>query len=348
MARRPSLRRKIRALIDELEPSVAKAFSASVDDLRSQVVLKRVVEALERHDIDAVVRALNIDEAALRPLGKAIQQAYESGGTTTVSGMPRLQDRSGARVVLRFDVENPRAERILRQQSGELITRITNDVRESSRHIISEGYAKGKGPKSIALDLAGRKNRVTGRRQGGTIGLSGPQTEHLSSFQRRLASGKPSEMRKALGMKLRDKRFDRTVNKYILNGKPVPDELISKMAGQYADNAVKLRAEMIARTETGRAVYAAKHEAFEQGLEKTGYTEAAITRRWRTAGDGKVRDTHAGMNGQIVSGLKTPFVSPSGAHLLHPLDSSLGAGPDEIVACRCDEDIDFDFSEGVT
>ena len=39
------------------------------------------------------------------------------------------------------------------------------------------------------------------------------------------------------------------------------------------------------------------------------------------------------MNGQKVAGLFAPFISPSGAQLLHPLDTSMGAGPEETINC---------------
>ena len=54
------------------------------------------------------------------------------------------------------------------------------------------------------------------------------------------------------------------------------------------------------------------------------------------------------MNGQVVQGLDTPFVSPSGAMLRYPGDTSMGAGADEVAGCRCDDDLRIDFSWGVT
>ncbi|PCI03450.1 MAG: head morphogenesis protein [Hyphomicrobiales bacterium] len=351
MAKRPtrklSQRKQLRNLIDALEPSVAKAFRESIDDIRDKIVLIQVVKALEKRDIDAALKALNIENAAFKPLSKAIAEAFDAGGSLTAKTMKKLKDRSGAEVVLRFDVENPRANKLIKEHSGKLITQITEDALESSRFVISEGYKAGKGPKSIALDLAGRKDRVSGKRVGGKIGLSEPQTKHVANMRSRLSSGTPSEMRKVLGIKLRYKRFDRTLLKHIEAGTKLSDADVNRMVGRYSDNAIMHRSKMIARTETGTAVMESKYESFNQGLDKTGYTEDAVTRVWRTAGGPDVRHTHAAMDGQTVKGMKTPFVSPSGARLLYPFDTSLGAGPSETVSCKCDMEINIDFSEGL-
>lgn len=348
MSKAVALRKRLRTLIDDMEPSVQRAFEEGVNDLRSHVLLKQLVEALERQDVEGAIRALNIEGAAFEPLRRTIEQAYAAGGSATVASMPALRDRGGAQVVLRFDMSNPRAEAQIAQYAGRLISRITTDTMQAARTVILDGYQKGHHPNRIGLDLAGRINRATGRREGGILGVTTSQAEAAINLRERLMSGDPAEMRKVLAMNLRDKRFDRTILKHIEEGTPVPADMVSRMYGRYADNAVKLRGEMVARTETGKAVHAASHEAFQEGLEKTGYTEQAVTRIWRTAGDNKVRHTHEEMNGQEVRGLSEPFVSPSGARLMHPLDDSLGAGADEIVGCRCDEEINLDFSDGVT
>jgi len=40
-----------------------------------------------------------------------------------------------------------------------------------------------------------------------------------------------------------------------------------------------------------------------------------------------------------------PFQSPSGALMRFPGDASLGAGPAELVGCRCMVQYNFDFAE---
>lgn len=303
-----------------------------------------------------------------------------------------------AKKPLRFDMTNPRAERKIAKLSGEAITRITEDQKLAARETILAGFEKGRGPKEIALDLAGRVNRVTGNREGGILGMTSRQAEAARNLRDRLESNDPAEMRKVLDMNLRDRRYDNAIlrgieiakehrtakpvrstlekhlgielqpNKALTDegaalwasraakkaaeSEPAVDpvlskDLIDKAYGKYVDNSLVLRGETVARTETGEAVNAAQNEAFAQGLEKTGYTTQSVTRTWRTAGDGRVRDSHAEMEGQQVSGLDEPFETGNGAQMLFPLDASLGAGPDDIANCRCDVEIEIDFSEGV-
>lgn len=324
-----------------------RAFRESIDTIKSDVMLKHVVEALERRDVESAISSLNIDRPAFIPLEEALRRAYSSGGSGTIAGMPRLMDRSGAEVFVRFDVRNIRAEQWLSNHSSNLVTNIIQDQRVALRSAIEAGYAQGQGPRRIALDLVGRINPATGRREGGVVGLTSQQERFVASARSELTSTDAAQIRNYLTRARRDKRFDTHVLRSINDGKAVPDDIVSRALMRYEDRLLELRGEMIARTETMQAVHAAKHEAFRQGLDKTGYTEADVTRTWRSAGDGRVRHTHAEMNGQQVAGLDTPFVSPSGALLRFPGDTAFGAGPDEIVGCRCDDEIDIDFSAGV-
>ncbi|MDH7801276.1 MULTISPECIES: hypothetical protein [unclassified Rhizobium] len=78
MARKPTAKQQIRKLLDDLEPTVQKAFFDSIDNLKSNIELNRIVERLEQQDVDGAMRALNIDPAAYRPLQKATEEVFES------------------------------------------------------------------------------------------------------------------------------------------------------------------------------------------------------------------------------------------------------------------------------
>ncbi len=68
---------------------------------------------------------------------------------------------------------------------------------------------------------------------------------------------------------------------------------------------------------------------------------------WDSAGDKRTRHTHLELESRYkrIGGipLDEPFVSSSGARMLYPGDTSLGAGADEIVNCRCRQQIDVDW-----
>lgn len=246
------------------------------------------------------------------------------------------------KITFRFDMSNPRAESIINRLAGRYITRLMEDVRQAVRQAILSGYSEGQHPFQIALDLVGRIG-ASGRREGGLIGMTAPQEKASANFYRKLLEGDSD----VFNYELRDKRFDSTIRSAFEEDGGVSVDKATKMYERYIDNALKLRGETVARSETGKAVHAATQEAFAQGLEKTGYTKDAVYKVWRTAGDKKVRDSHEEMDGQVVVGLDTPFISGDGAQLRFPLDSDLGAGPGDIINCRCDVEMNIDFSQGI-
>ncbi|GGZ21745.1 head morphogenesis protein [Asticcacaulis endophyticus] len=340
-------RRRVRDLIATLEPELQAAFVSSVDDIRNNIVLAELILALEAGNVEQALEVLHISRASFGQLADVFALAFNQGGRLQTEFLPRLTQPNGLRAVVQWDVRNLRAEAVLAELSSSLITQVTEETIKAARVAITEGYAAGQGPSQIALSLAGRINRASNRREGGLVGMSAPQAEAATNMRERLLSGDPAEMRKVLDMKLRDKRFDASIRKAIDAEKPLSQADADKMVARYADKAIRMRGEMIARTETGNAVMAARHAAVWQAIEARGATELDVKRRWRAVGDDKTRHTHRGMNRQTVIGMSQAFVSPSGARLMYPLDRSLGAPASEVVACRCDEDIIFDFTRGL-
>ncbi|NNU66533.1 head morphogenesis protein [Rhizobium sp. WYCCWR 11152] len=322
-----------------------KAFREAIDDIKSEIVLREVIVRLERRDIEGAIQALHIDPAAFRPLSEALRQAYDAGGLRTSQNMPRLFDPLGTRIVFRWDMSNQGAEANIRNLSSTMITNISEQTVAAARQTIVEAYSQGAGPNKIALDLVGRKSATTGKREGGIIGLNEPQAELIERARINLLSGDPALMRKYLTLKTRDKRLDRAVQRAIAAGKPLDKETLDKVLMRLRDRNLRLRGETIARTETVTAVMSSKHEAFHQALSKSGRDATLVTRKWRSAGDRKVRHTHEVLNGQEVRGMDLAFHSPSGALLRYPGDTSLGAGASEVVGCRCDVEYNFDFAE---
>lgn len=339
-----TLREQLNDLIDKLSPDMEKAFHAAVDDLKSEIVLREVVEKLEKQDIQGALDALHIDPAAFRPLTEALRTAFNSGGALVANNLPQLFDPQGARVVFRWDVSNQGAEANIRDLSSSLITNVTQGTIEAARQTIVNGYAQGQGPNTIALDLVGRQNKANGQREGGVLGLNAQQSALIERTRINLASGDPALMKKYLDLQTRDKRLDGTVNKAIAAGKPLDADTLNRVLMRLRDKNLKLRGETIARTETLTSVLSAKHEAYRQSLSKANRDETLVKRTWRSADDGKVRHTHMILNGQVVHGMDLPFVSPSGAQLRYPGDVGLGAGAGEVINCRCDVDYTFDFA----
>jgi len=201
------------------------------------------------------------------------------------------------------------------------------------RLTLAAGAEFGRNPRAVALDLVGRIG-ATGRRTGGVVGLTDPQAGFVTAARRQLASGDPAQLRAYLARELRDRRFDGFVRRAIEAGKPVPASTVDRMTGRYADRLLLLRGETIARTEALTAFNEARDEAFRQAVETAGIEPDAVTKKWDSAADARVRENHAAMNGQRVK-FTEPFRSPGGAQMMHPGDTSLGAGAAEIINCRC-------------
>lgn len=334
MAKRPNQRRLFRELAEKFGPEVARAFIEAVNDLTAGVEFQRLSLAIQRRDLQDAMEALHLDRAAFQGLESKIAEAYVAGGNGAVASMP-----ASVSIGFRFDPGNQRAAEQIRRHAATLITGLVENEITQARQFLAEGMASGSGPRSVALDLAGRTNRVTGAREGGLIGLSGPQRAHLAAARAELASNDPALLRNYLTRTRRDRRFDKTVLKAIREGKRIPAETARTAITRYGARLVQLRGEIIARTEGLPAIRAAKREAYQQLVDDGRVEAQSIIRGWHAVGDSRTRDTHADMDGQTVRGLDQPFQSPSGAQMRYPGDTSLGAPAAEIIACRCDESI---------
>ncbi len=334
-------RREIDALLAQYEPRLREAFLRAVRETADTVTLLRVVEALERRDIEAAVRAVGLDPDAFGSLQLAISETYYAGGMGE-AGSVRTRDPDGNRVVFRFGVRNLEAEEWLRSSSTTLVTGIVDDQAIGLRQSFASGLARGDSPRTTALDVIGRVNRATGRREGGIIGLTSIQAGYVDRARDNLLTGDPARMREYLTLTRRDKRFDRAVLRAISEGRALTREEVSKITGRLADSYLQLRGEMIARHETMQAMAKGRDDAIQQAVAAGKVDAETTTKTWRNAGDGRVRPTHqhGSLGGQSVP-LDQPFVSASGARLRYPHDPA--ASTSETRGCRCWVEYKMDF-----
>lgn len=338
----PSARKTLDALINLFVPDIRSAFLAAMQDVVSNVVIKQVIEAIQTGDVEGAFRALGFSPAALRPIIAAIERAYEQGGIMTGETFPKYLNTFSGRAVFRFDVRNIRAEQWLRNHSSSLISRITDETRVNVQSVLIDGMAAGRNPRSVALDIVGRIDPGTKQRVGGIVGLTNQQATWVANAQRDLLNLDEHYFTR----KLRDKRFDGIVRRAIDSGQQLTRDDIDKLITRYKDRLLKHRGDMIARTEALQSLSASEYEAVKQAVDLGAASEEAVKRIWDDTGDNRVRWSHRRMRGQAV-GLNEPFVSPSGARMMHPGDTSLGAGADEVVACRCRARTEINWLHGV-
>jgi hypothetical protein len=322
-------RQELEALIAVFEKDLRSAFLAAIADVVDNVVIGELIRQIEIGDVEGAFRTLGYSEAAMRPLTAAIERAFETGGVAVGRTFPHLINTTNGRAIFRFNVRNSRAEAYLRDKSSELVSRIGEDTRVNLRNTLTVGMERGLNPRNVALDIVGRIG-PGGHRVGGIVGLTTQQEAWVRNIRIKLEQLDPVYFER----ELRDKRFDGTVRKAIESGKPLDRETVDKLVLRYKDNALKYRGETIGRTEALQSLNAAEYEAAMQAVDLGATKTSAVKKEWDSAGDKRVRFSHRMLNGQRVA-LDEPFVSPSGARMRYPGDTSLGAPGGEVINCRC-------------
>tara|TARA_R110000851_G_scaffold66998_4_gene151135 strand:- start:1937 stop:2974 length:1038 start_codon:yes stop_codon:yes gene_type:complete len=328
-----------RRTIDQLYaltiPEVQKVFLNVMQDVVDSAILSEMVAAIEAGDAEALFRATGFTPASLGPILDRIEKSYSDGAELTVEGWPRPIRTPTGLTVFRFDMRNPIAEQDLKQFSSGFVTRLTDEARNNVRTTLEQGMIRGQNPRKTALDIVGRIDPKTKKRVGGIIGLNEAQVGWVDSTRRRLEQLDKSYFK----LTLRDKRFDATVRNAIESGKPIPTDTIDKLITSYKKNALRYRGQAVARTETIQSINRGAQSAYIQAVGDGTLQRKALTKEWDDVGGSLTRTTHSSMGKTYGKGkgidLEEPFVSPSGDRLMHPGDSKLGAGPAEIVFCRC-------------
>lgn len=336
-------RRNFLRLLDETWPGLRTAFVQSMSQVRSNIALRALEQAIERGDVQAAFDALRMDAAALYTLDEAIEGAFRTGGKYQMDSVVAATKRfpQGARIVQSFGGRNERAERIARDLGSRLVTEVIDDTRTLIAQTIRGGLEAGANPRKTALDIAGRM--TPNGRKGGLVGLHSQQAGYVQSVRGELAD--PERMARYFNRTRRDKRFDSAVRRAMNEGRALSQADIDRIAGRYSERLLKLRAETIARTETIKALNAGRQEGLDQ-LVASGRLDAdQIARKWDDTGDGRTRDSHRAADGQQVA-QGEPF-TVGGYQMMFPGDTSLGAPAGEVVNCRCYMASVIDYFKGL-
>lgn len=331
MARLRGDLRRLEELLLRYDREVRDLFIAAVLSARRAVDIRALIAALEARDIPSAVELLRLNQAFLFPLDALLVQAYAAGGAMIAAGIPASAG------VLGFDGRAVRAERWAREHVGGMIREIVADQAAMARSVIEAQLAAGRGPRALAVELVGR---VTPQgRSGGFIGLTQNQAGYVLNARAQLVALDRGYFERAL----RDRRFDRLVDRAIRDGRPLSAADIDRITGRYRDRLLAHRAETIARTESITALRAGRLEGIQQAAEQGIIDPARVKRIWDATLDARTRPDHRAMHGTAVDGLTAPHVLPDGSRMMFPGDSSLGAAAGQIVKCRCYERFQIDF-----
>ena len=249
-------------------------------------------------------------EAAADGLTRAYAEGLRNPPVDRVRSDPR------AFIDVDFDQINSATRRHMAEYALDKIVQLTDAQRESIRQILmDQAIMRGIGPPDVA-----RKIREA-------IGLTTYQRGVVDNYRQGLKDLDP----RVLDRKLRDARYDRTIQKAIAKNEPLSDEQINDMVDAYHRRMIAHRAVTIARTEALRATSYGGVARAQEVLDD--HPELDVTKKWLATEDGRTRCTHRDLNGKEVDGMETPFVTTVGNPIRWPLDDTSVA--DEVINCRC-------------
>jgi len=321
----------VRKLAEErFERRIRESYQKSLDGIAQGVDEQDLADRIRRGDIEGAVNKSGVNEEAFDGMRKPTEDAFKAGGDETVKTLPQ-QSREP------FQPGSRRAASRVNIIHLRKIQDITVSTRHAIRGHIRDGLSQGDNPLTVARRIRGKYDYSARAYRGGVIGLTEGQERWVANAHRQLASGDPTELRKYLGRKLRDRRYDSAVLRAINDGEPLPDSIVTNATDHYRRKATAYRANTIARDQALGAVSGGQDAALDQMVDSEVLREEDILQVWVHSGDADVRDTHVQIPGMNKEGVRRGeyFETPLGP-LLYPRDqNSPGSVPANTIQCRC-------------
>ena len=331
-------RKYIQQLANErYEGEIRNAVEAAIEQIADEATLGELERLIRSGDIEGVVSLVTskVPDAFDRVRDAEIA-AMAAAGRETMTVIPPTE-RNGQRVALKFNPGNARAVQRVNEIHSELIREITEETRGAIRDELRASLDAGENPRTAGRRIRGVWNPNTKRHEGGVLGLTRHQADIARRARERLVSGDPNELRRYLGMKLRDKRYDRTVLNAIENGTEIDADKVEDMAAAYRRKSVQRRAETVARDQSLAALDAGQDSAMDQGIDENVIRDEDVIEEWSTSGDSRVREMHQAVPSMNRGGVRRGemFETPLGP-LRKPRDrQSPGSVPANVIQCRC-------------
>lgn len=311
MPRKSLAQLEIERLLSRQSATIRQAFYAFIQRVKSPATLQQIIQRLNAGDIDG---ALDIIHEHVVTFADVLPEVFVSAGAAEVK---IARHKIGGGSVVSFDPGLKEAAEVMSQSKLNLIREFGQTQRDVVRTVLTRSLKAGDAPREAA-----RKFRDV-------VGLTEYQEQVVSNYQTLLERGSSS----ALDRQLRNRRYDRMIERTANEGEVLDAKTIERMTTGYRSSMVAHRAEVIGRTESLRAVNSARHEAWRQMAAAVGMKPSSVIRTWSATMDPRTRDTHAELDGMSVEGFDEPFESSSGELLMYPGDPSADAS--EVINCRC-------------
>lgn len=298
-----SLWRKIKRGVRAHGPAMTAAVERSFGLVRDALSVAEMAKLIEGTRSEAFASAL-LDDARLdRAFDPARARLI---GSTQAAMNGFIRDLPGGLAATSgFNMLDEKVLEAVGRLDTRVMTSLRKDVRETARLAYRRGLEAGLAPAAIARGIRD------------TIGLAPNQLAAVDNFEKALREGR---VRDALGYKLRDKRFDRTLARAAEKG--LTSAQISSMTAAYKRRYIAHNAKTHAYTAINDSQRLGKHLATQAGIDSGALPADRMISRWAASGDGKERPTHAAANGEVV-----PFGEPFSTGDVIPGSSEWG--------CRC-------------
>ncbi len=299
---------RLERLIRRQEPQFATGFIVLISQMKDAADLQVIEELLTLGNLEGA-------------LTEALRRAPNLGNLYLASFVTAAQETAGflnknlEQIVIDFDQTNPFAVQVARENQLRMVSQFTQQQREATRQALINGIQRGNNPRAQARAFVD------------SVGLTRNQVTAVENYRQLLEQGS----RQALNRTLRDRRFDRTIQRAIDNDTPLSALQIDRMTDRYRERFLQHRSQVIARTEALGSVHKGSHQAYLQAIETGALDPNNLTSEWNTAKDEAVRGSHADMHGQKVP-FNQPFTSGAGNQALHP--GGFGVASEDIQ-CRC-------------
>lgn len=296
------------ALIDAADANIRRTFLELVADAKGLQSLEEIVDLV---NTGRTFEALALIDDVGPGLNEAITAAYFAAGASVAEALRQ----TGPLPLIRFDTLSTRGVIALQESQARLVRELTAQQSSALQIALRSGIQQGLTPKQIARSLKG------------SIGLTGVQAQAVANYRQLLTNLDRTALQRAL----RDKRFDGTVRNAINSGTALSSAQIDNMVERYEQKLLLHRAQVIGQTEALAATNAGEAEMWAQAVDR-GLDAGTVEQQWHTIIDGRQRDSHGFMDGQLRP-LGVAFQSGNGVFLRYPGDGSAPAR--EVASCRC-------------
>lgn len=295
-------------------PKIRDAILQCYRDFLNRVSEQLVLRTFKQKGLQGLVElaeSLGDDfSARVTPL---LYDAWRDSGRAVLSILPAGSVLS----VVVFDALPVGAISAAESFRAALVQQISETTRETIVQSVTRNMVAGNNPIKTARDFRA------------AIGLTRSQEQAVQNYRTMLEELDPE----ALQRQLRDARSDRLIERAIEDNTPLPEEKVDSLVERYRQRAIKQRAEMIARTESLRAVNMGEYESILAASNMSKINKN-LRRFWVVTDDARLRKHHKQiptMNKEGVT-IYQRFSTPLGP-LRYPLDPE--GVPANVIGCRC-------------